>query len=250
MCTQEGPKGAAMPKGTFTIYTASGEIYGTAKGSRTDVDDGKGNHFVIDLTVTSGSKVYKNLKGTMSFFGCLPAGGGMSAKLAATAGALPASCVQAPPPPLTSLYGKATQPGSTSIPPVDCPDYENIAGNIVHSVGTKVTVRIAAKDPNEWLSAHMCEQPNPHGSDMPKGTFTIYTATGEVRGTAVGGTAERGSSQLTLTLTVTGGTKAYAGAKGTLQYGVCWPFAGGAPIGALGATVTLPNGTGQVCELG
>lgn len=90
----------------------------------------------------------------------------------------------------------------------------------------KWTARIDAADPQQWLRIDSCEVWNGAlgGMAIDGGPFVIYTATGELRGTARGSlTFESERDWFELRLTIERGTGAYASTAtgSTLTYWGC-----------------------------
>lgn len=137
--------------------------------------------------------------------------------------AAPSGCQPATKP-LSTIYGKATHssvPAPLSDPP--CP-LEEAWGIPIQGIREKWGFRIAAADPNEWLSLRPCLT---FGSgalttihDTP---FTIYTESGDVTGTASGVRESLGFDvdMYSVALTITSGTKAYRDASGTIYLAGC-----------------------------
>ncbi len=131
----------------------------------------------------------------------------------------PTSC-QPEAKPMSTLYGKVTH---ASIPaPLDdppCPLGE-AWGYPIEGHREKWGFRIAAADPNEWLSLRPCTRfEYSVVSSLSDTAFTLYTATGDVTGTAAGAMESAdgdGVDAYYVQLTVTGGTKAYREASGEL----------------------------------
>jgi hypothetical protein len=121
--------------------------------------------------------------------------------------------------PLSTLYGKASHssvPAPLATPP--CPPGE-VGGLPIEGVRQKWGFRIAAADPSEWLSLRPCLTfASGALTSIGDAPFTLYTASGDVTGTAAGVMESLGGDvdAYSVTLTITGGTKAYRQATGRI----------------------------------
>lgn len=138
------------------------------------------------------------------------------------AGALLLSACK-PPQSMETLSGPVTSGAVTIMVPHDetCPRGDDDQ----HGTRWKWTARLQAADPQEWLRIDSCEASWSAlgGAPIDGGPFVIYTADGEVHGTAKGVVefdAER--NRFVFTLTVTSGKGVYAStASGQLTYWGC-----------------------------
>lgn len=135
----------------------------------------------------------------------------------------PSSC-QPPTKPTSTLLGSASHssiPAALADPP--CPVHEDPIAPVQGS-RQKWGFRITAADPTEWLSLRPCLTFASGALTSIEDTgFTIYTSSGDVHGTAAGVRESLGSDieAGVTTLRITGGTKAYRSATGTLYLLTC-----------------------------
>lgn len=128
------------------------------------------------------------------------------------------------PQPLSTVTGPTTYGSVDRLVALD-PSCPTGAGG-EHGTRMKWTARIAAADPKQWLRIDACEAWGGAlgGTAIDGGPFVLYTADGELRGTARGSmTFEPERDWFELRLTVTKGTGVYAAtpAKSTLTYWGC-----------------------------
>jgi hypothetical protein len=128
------------------------------------------------------------------------------------------------PQPLSSLTGRATH-GSVDRLVLHDPTCPTGADG-QHGTRMKWTARIAAADPKQWLRIDACSATGSAlgGAAIDGGPFVIYTADGELRGTARGSmTFESERDWFELRLTIAKGTGVYAATRAgsTLTYWGC-----------------------------
>ncbi|MEZ5180324.1 MAG: hypothetical protein R2702_00340 [Acidimicrobiales bacterium] len=137
--------------------------------------------------------------------------------------AAPSGCQPATKP-MSTLHGKVTHtsvPQPLAEPP--CPPGD-AGGYPIEGVRQKWGFRIAAADPTEWLSLRPCLTfASGALTSIGDTTFTIYTESGEVTGTAAGVKESIGFDLdvFSVELTVTSGSAAYREASGPLYLRGC-----------------------------
>lgn len=145
------------------------------------------------------------------------------AALLAIGAAAPSGCQPATKP-TSTLLGWASHssvPAPLAEPP--CPPGE-AWGYPIEGHRQKWGFRIDAEDPMQWLSLRPCLTfASGALTSIGDGTFTIYTSSGNVTGTAAGVRESLGFDieEGNIELEITGGTKAYRNATGTLFLDTC-----------------------------
>lgn len=128
---------------------------------------------------------------------------------------------------LQPVLGASTVGGSSAADPgTTCPLIDPKDGGAKYrGVAAKWGERIAAKDPKEWLSLHLCYEKGGRGGveRVSTGTFTVYTTSGNLKGTVTSGllATDAVPRRFDFSMKITSGSGAYTGATGTLLSAGC-----------------------------